>query len=685
MSYNNKKRAYTLAEIMLVILVLSIIFAAMAPIFTKRKISQYTGKYNVWSYAERVNFDAFFDPGDPAYSAQLFFGITPTDARAVTSEFAPLSKLIIRAGEVTSNNVQQRHIQFRYGRTDTDKDGEFAGSWFVNRKNMLLGGGFPKLVPDESNGARDNVAIGYGALNNLSTDKSNVAIGYRALASTLSNEYNVAVGYQAGTSNKQNRNVFIGYNAGSKSVANATVAIGYNAGHGSSGNPQNVFIGAYSGGGSETSTSTTKPGAYNTAIGYKALGKIQTGSSNIAIGYNALGNLTTGINNIAIGYNACSELTTQSNKVCIGYNSGPKKKNQTTINGSTFRKSEGYNYQNNGSAYLLWNSNGTGSAKDDSVERVYIGGTPRNFAGDAILELHNPQNKNFDMASTNESDFAGSVTTIVNGNLIVRGRPYFTVGKTLHHFHNNIVSNIPAPNFSKGEKYSVEHMVRYYGFKNNSASTSPYVKCTTNSMTYTWDQKCPQFTTRNIIETPEEEPEYDPCPDLCMDCQMAAERAHNDPRFNKDAYDMCGEHDRQCGTASCPRHQYESQMSDRRLKNITEPFTGGLKELKALKVYNFTFKNDKTKHPQVGVMAQELQRVFPNAVFQDENGYLKIRWDELFYSTVNAIKELDKKIVALVKRTVKVETQISKLEKENVELKNQIESLTARVNKLKAQ
>jgi phage shock protein A len=84
-------------------------------------------------------------------------------------------------------------------------------------------------------------------------------------------------------------------------------------------------------------------------------------------------------------------------------------------------------------------------------------------------------------------------------------------------------------------------------------------------------------------------------------------------------------------------------------------------------------------------MAQELQRVFPTAVFKNENGYLSIRWDELFYSTVNAIKELDKKIVALVKRTVKVETQISKLEKENVELKNQIESLTARVNKLKAQ
>ena len=49
MKFKHKKRAYTLAEIMLVVLVLTIIFAAMAPLFTKRKISQYTGKNNVWS------------------------------------------------------------------------------------------------------------------------------------------------------------------------------------------------------------------------------------------------------------------------------------------------------------------------------------------------------------------------------------------------------------------------------------------------------------------------------------------------------------------------------------------------------------------------------------------------------------------------------------------------------------
>ena len=136
MKLRDKKQAYTLAEIMLVILVLSIIFAAFAPIFTKRKITQYTGKYNVWSYLDRINFDAFYDPGDPSFTGQLFFGVTPGDARSVKSELAPLSKIVVRAGEVTSSKTLQRHIQFRYGRTETDKDGTYAGSWLVTRRNM---------------------------------------------------------------------------------------------------------------------------------------------------------------------------------------------------------------------------------------------------------------------------------------------------------------------------------------------------------------------------------------------------------------------------------------------------------------------------------------------------------------------------------------------------------------------
>ena len=117
MKFEDKKQGYTLAEIMLVILILTIIFAAFAPIFTKRKITQYTGKYNVWDYADRTTYEAFYDPGDPSFTGQLFFGVTPESESSIQSDLLPLAKIVIRSGEVTSDQLPQRQLQFRYGRT----------------------------------------------------------------------------------------------------------------------------------------------------------------------------------------------------------------------------------------------------------------------------------------------------------------------------------------------------------------------------------------------------------------------------------------------------------------------------------------------------------------------------------------------------------------------------------------
>ena len=63
-----------------------------------------------------------------------------------------------------------------------------------------------------------------------------------------------------------------------------------------------------------------------------------------------------------------------------------------------------------------------------------------------------------------------------------------------------------------------------------------------------------------------------------------------------------------------PGYLTNSWISDRRLKYVGKEFTSGLDKIKALKVYNYTFKKDTTKTPHVGVIAQDLQKVFPDAV-----------------------------------------------------------------------
>ena len=115
--------------------------------------------------------------------------------------------------------------------------------------------------------------------------------------------------------------------------------------------------------------------------------------------------------------------------------------------------------------------------------------------------------------------------------------------------------------------------------------------------------------------------------------------------------------------------------SDRRLKDVGKAFIGGLEEIKKLEVFNYTYKKDKTKTPHVGVMAQDLQKVFPNAVFKGEDGFLRIRMEDMFYALVNAVKELDKKIDLLAQKQKKIdelEKTVDKLEKRLAELEKKM-------------
>lgn len=596
-NYKRNKSAYTIAEVMIVLLILTVIFAAFAPIITKRKLSSYKSSNAIWNkYNETKGFDAYFDPSNTKNTGTAFFGVKPDSHGAVTSTLTPLSRVVIRSGPVTSGNKLQRQIQFRFGRLSGNaaekKYGKFAGTWLMDRQNVLLGGAYPNIdnTPDNIE-ARDNVAIGYQSMNALKNAQGNTALGLSALSENISGKYNTAIGYNAGSTLQADYNTYIGAGAGEKASGSRNTAVGYQAGYNNSGSV-NVFVGANAG--------RTGSGSYNVGIGYDALRSV-SGNYNVAIGTGALKNLTTGSYNTAIGYNACSEVTTGSHKTCIGYNSGPGANTQTSYMSATGSWSRGQTV----SDYL--------GSKTDNLERTYIGGRPYNYGGDAVMEIHNVGGTNSNLI--NNPGVKSNTTTVINGNLIVRGRAMMTIGNKLWSF----VEVDP-----KGS--SAEHSMGYYSNNDAYASVS------------------------------------------------------NDQQ----SYSTCGVYNFLGGMITVTNGVcLDSTSSDRRLKNIGTRSLAGLKELNQLKIYNYTFKNDKSKHSQLGVMAQDLQKVFPNSVFEGPDGYLRIRWDEMFFASINAIKELDRKIVSLVNRATKVETQIAKLEQENISLKTQVDALSVRVEKLK--
>ena len=598
-NYKRNKSAYTIAEVMIVLLILTVIFAAFAPIITKRKLSSYKSSNAIWNkYNETKGFDAYFDPSNTKNTGTAFFGVKPDSHGSVTSTLTPLSRVVIRSGPVTSGNKLQRQIQFRFGRlagnADEKKYGKFAGTWLMDRQNVLLGGAYPNIdnTPDNIE-ARDNVAIGYQSMNALKNAQGNTALGLSALSENISGKYNTAIGYNAGSALHESYNTYIGAGAGEKASGSRNTAVGYQAGYENSGSV-NVFVGANAG--------RTGSGSYNVGIGYDALRSV-SGNYNVAIGTGALKNLTTGSYNTAIGYNACQYVTTGSHKTCIGYNSGPGANTQTSYMSETGSWSRGQTV----SDYL--------GSKTDNLERTYIGGRPYNYGGDAVMEIHNVGGTNSNLI--NNPGVKSNTTTVINGNLIVRGRAMMTIGSKLWSF----VEVDP-----KGS--SAEHSMGYYS--NNNVGTI-----------------------------------------------LAG---------NQQDYTVC--YDTKVNTGILPVKLkggvcLDSTSSDRRLKNIGTRNLAGLKELNQLKIYDYTFKNDKSKHSQIGVMAQDLQKVFPNSVFEGPDGYLRIRWDEMFFASINAIKELDRKIVSLVNRATKVETQIARLEQENISLKTQVDALSVRVEKLK--
>ena len=93
-------------------------------------------------------------------------------------------------------------------------------------------------------------------------------------------------------------------------------------------------------------------------------------------------------------------------------------------------------------------------------------------------------------------------------------------------------------------------------------------------------------------------------------------------------------------------------FSDERLKNIKGRFSSGLKAVMQLQPIRFQYKPDnalglQSEIEQVGFGAQALQKIIPEAVSKNANGYLMVNNDPILWTMLNAIKEQQKEIAEL--------------------------------------
>lgn len=623
MRLKDKKYAFSLTELLIVMVVLAVLFAALAPILTTRHNGASVSTENIWNYVndDEQQKDIYYDSGVDKWSSTAYIGLKPS----TLSTYSPRSKVVISASKnLRFNDTPQRQIQFRYGAGD----GVNAGSLYMDSKNISLGsnndaliGAISRNVLDESKNTTENTVAGLGAMSTASTAlnllpviSGNVAYGTNALKYLRNNRSrNTVVGASAlsGSNPVAARdNIFVGSSVANYDRAGGTgnIAVGATSMFsGSSRKTDNVYLGYLVG--ASHSGATDVSGNVIAGSQYYAGASSARSRNNTIIGYNALsGGPRSMYNNTAVGYQACNSMQlespdTRGSRTCIGYGSGATRGISGKQTPSTI--------------------------ETDYYDHVFLGGMPLGgFNGRSVVEVYNQKSSGIYGGQNPKM----SPTVVFNSNLVVRGG-FFPARPG-----NGYLSYFKHDNISRAwlsSRRSADHCGRILGIGRKK---------------WRWwgEFSGPDARSGSSLEFN----------GYCLNDQSS-----------KTSYEF---------NSNCPN----VKTSDRRLKDIISENNEGLASIEALMPYNFTFKNDKENKSQVGVMAQDLQKVYPSAVVKGKDGYLRIRWDEMFYSMINAIKTLDRKLVAIASSISEMESDVLQIKSEQKNIKKQIAVLNSRAAKL---
>ena len=351
---------------------------------------------------------------------------------------------------------------------------------------------------------------------------------------------------------------------------------------------ENVFLGFSSGNQSAT-------GIQNTSLGVTALVNDTTGELNTAIGSDVLIFNTTGNANTASGVYALESNTTGSDNTVSGY--GALTGNTTGNNNTAIGFYAGFP-----NAGVTTGSNGTflgyfaapGGPNENSLTNATAIGSNAQVTESNALVLGSIKGTN----GANASTLVGIGTTAPTqslevdlGNSLVRGaNNYLKTGDTASLFVGDTNSFIQAT-FGTGITFGVYQVPVAVRINQSSGFVG--------------------------IGTPS--------PDSLLSVNGAADK---------------------------PGGGSWGTFSDARLKTLHGTFDAGLSQLLKLRPIRYRYKDDnamgiRDRDEHVGFVAQDVQRVIPEAVTENNKGYLLVNNDPILWTMLNAIKEQQREIVAL--------------------------------------
>jgi DNA repair exonuclease SbcCD ATPase subunit len=124
-------------------------------------------------------------------------------------------------------------------------------------------------------------------------------------------------------------------------------------------------------------------------------------------------------------------------------------------------------------------------------------------------------------------------------------------------------------------------------------------------------------------------------------------------------------------------------FSDRRWKRDIQPLEDAAAKIGQLGGYTYHWKEGKQdQSEQIGLIAQEVQAVYPQAVSRGPEGYLSVDYSKLLAPLIEVTKQQQQRIEAQQRRLQQQEQRIEQLEAYKQRTQDRFQRLEARLERL---
>lgn len=593
-----------------------------------------------------------------------------------------------------------------YVKEDQDKGvkGGFAiGGYNASKSEQL------PFMSLESN----NYFIGHQSGSRIEGGEHNSVLGYESGLNITSGNHNAFLGYQSGYNNTEGSgNLFLGYKAGySNTTGSFNTFLGYNAGLSNEKGTSNTFLGSFSGQsndegydntfvGDSTGISNTYGrsntflgtkagysnigGNYNIFIGYKSGYSNQDAGSNVFLGNETGSSSVNGWNNIYLGTRAGLSNVDGQGNVMIGYESGM---NNINGNGNIFLGAgAGLDEKGNQKLYvgygdstltMIWGDQQTRQMRFNS--RVGINVTPgehslsvydhvgegsislsgiggaQHFTGinlnsnewndDRGYKIAYGRDHSFLIMMREEDNYFTRFQMGMNGNIGINTYPRFAnltilnesdpshiiltgIGNEYDHAMLSLYQDMNADTAGFQISYTTRKALVISQKDMDGSDARLKINKDGNVMINSWD---------------------DPTQTLDVNGNarfrgVGSSASANDLRITWD------------GTLT-------TSTSDVRLKTEFQPIEDGLGKVLAMEGLTFEWREENTGIRDAGLVAQDVQEVFPEAVFENpKDGYLGINYSRFPALFVEAFKDQQHIIDLQQQEIVELKQRLEKIE-----------------------